>query len=198
LSVDGLKNVQNVSGPVLLVSNHKSYFDPLVIAAAFPIGSKVYPLRFIAKDEFFQNIISAAVFYSMGAFPTYYGQGIDKSLQEPKRILMNKGSVVFFPEGQCIRSDKLGDGKIGAALLAMKVPGVTILPMAIYGSHRIGKIFKKAEVRVNFGEPFKLKSLAKGKTADELTELFMKRISSAYILALPNTRVKSKLRVYQT
>jgi 1-acyl-sn-glycerol-3-phosphate acyltransferase len=181
LSGEGGQHALKVDGPVLVISNHKSYFDPLVIAAALPVNSSVYPLRFIAQDLFFGNFLSAAIFYSMGSFPTYYGQGIDKSLEKPTEILKEGGSVVFFPEGRCIRNDKIGEGKIGAATLAMRVPDVTILPIAIHGSHMIGRIFRPVQVRVCVGAPFKLKSvLAKQATAEELTGIFMGKIEAVY------------------
>jgi 1-acyl-sn-glycerol-3-phosphate acyltransferase len=174
-------STNKISGPLLIIANHKSYYDPLLIAQSLPWLSEAYPLRFITKDQLFENPVSNLVFRAMGSFPTYYGAGIDKSLQTPYEILTEGGTVVFFPEGKCIRQEELGEGKVGAATLALKIPDLQILPIAIHSSYKIG-FFKKPKIEIIVGEPFWLKDKVElsQATPDSVTALFMNQIGNLY------------------
>ena len=199
VEVKGKDNAEKTSRPLLIIANHKSYYDPLVIAVSLSVFSKVYPLRFIAKDQLFKGFLSRITFYLMGSFPTYYGNGLDKSLEIPVAILREKGTVVFFPEGKCIREEALGEGRMGAATLALKVPEAQILPMAISGSYKIGRIFNRPKVKTRIGEPFYLKdriNITGSTTAEEVTDLFMREIGKLYEPLAEKKLEKS--RVYQT
>jgi len=84
LKIDGRKNVRKIrGGPLIVIANHKSFLDPLIIGLCFPFFSKIYPLRFIAKDTFFKNPIGWIFYKSLGAFPTCKGQGLAASLTIP-------------------------------------------------------------------------------------------------------------------
>ena len=180
IRVRKLEGWQNSHKPLIVISNHKSYYDPLVIACSFPVTSKVYPLRFIAKDEFFTNLISTFIFWAMGAFPTYSGQGLDKSLAKPEHVLTNGGAVMFFPEGQCYREENLGAPKIGAAMLALRHPQAQIIPMAIHNSYKIGHAFRPV-IKTTIGQPFYLKDkIAVTSTPEQISEMFMREISNLY------------------
>jgi len=177
--------VEKINRPLLIIANHKSYYDPLLIADSLPVFSDAYPLRFIAKDQLFESPISAFVFRLMGSFPTYYGNGVEKSLETPYEILKNGGSVVFFPEGKCIREDGLGEGKPGAAILALKVPDIQILPIALRSSYKIGRLgfMKKPQVEVVIGKPFLLKDKINilDATPEFVTDIFMETLRNLYL-----------------
>lgn len=183
MEVSGQENAELSSKPLLVISNHKSFYDPLVIAVSLKVFSKVYPLRFITKDAFFKNWFSRFIFTSMGSFPAYRGEGLDKSLEIPEKILKEKSALVFFPEGKCIREDMIGEGKVGAAILALKVPETQILPMAIRDSHKIGRPFRRPKVGVSIGKPFYLKDImnvAPETSPEEATKEIMKVIRDLY------------------
>lgn len=166
--------------PLIIISNHKSYFDPLVISNTLPFGSKLFPLWFIAKDQFFLNPISAWFFRTIGAFPTYYGHGLDKSLATALQILRNGETVVFFPEGKCIRQEELGQPKPGLANLVLQIPYAQILPMAIRNSYKIGT--GRPTVKTLVGKPFILRDKLdfSNTTEDSITELLMQEIENLY------------------
>lgn len=168
---------------VLLLANHKSYYDPLIVGNAIPFWSRLRPLRFFSKDELFLKPVSRTFFRFGGAFPAYYGAGLDRSLRIPRRLLDAGQTVLIFPEGRCVRDESLGEGKIGAAMLARMSPDVTIIPMGIRGAYKIRWGFLKLpEVRVAYGAAFQLADV--GCTADtpaeEITQLFMAKIAEAY------------------
>jgi len=158
LKIEGRENVKNLSeGPLIIIANHKSFLDPLIIGLCFPVFSRIFPLRFIAKDTFFRNPIGWIFYRSMGAFPACKGQGLATSLKIPSQILREGGAVIFFPEGIRIREDCLGRPKIGAAELASLFPEVPIVPMAIFNAHKVGHLgllYRRSRLRVKIGEAF--------------------------------------------
>ena len=156
LKIDGRENARNIrQGPVIIIANHKSFLDPLIIGLCFPFFSKIYPLRFIAKDTFFKNPIGWIFYKSMGAFPACKRQGLAASLKIPSEILRERGSVMFFPEGVRVRKDCLGQPRVGAAKLASHFPEVPIIPIAIFNTHKVGLLgllYKRSGLRAKIGE----------------------------------------------
>ncbi len=184
LKIDGRENAKNIrQGPVIIIANHKSFLDPLIIGLCFPFFSKIYPLRFIAKDTFFRNPIGWAFYKSMGAFPACKGQGLAASLKIPSAILREGGSVMIFPEGIRIREDCLGRPKIGAAKLASHFPEVPIIPIAIFNTHKVGHLgllYKRSGLRVKIGEPFYYQDKAFHLPAETGIKILMGEIEKSY------------------
>ena len=184
LQIDGKENAKRIrGGPLIIIANHKSFLDPLIIGLCFPFFSKIYPLRFIAKDTFFKNPIGWIFYKSMGAFPACKGQGLAASLKIPSQILRKGGSVVIFPEGIRVREDGLGRPKIGAAKLASNFPEVRIIPIAILNTHKVGHLgllYKRSRLRVKIGEPFGYKEKAFQLPAETGIKILMGEIEKSY------------------
>ena len=184
LKIDGRQNAKHIrGGPIIIIANHKSFLDPLIVGLCFPFFSKIYPLRFIAKDTFFKNPIGWIFYKSVGAFPACKGQGLAASLKIPSQILKEGGSVMFFPEGIRIREDCLGQPKIGAAELASHFPEVPIIPIAIFNTHKVGHLgllYKRSRLRVKIGEPFDYKDKAFQLPAETGIKILMGEIEKSY------------------
>ena len=184
LQIDGRENAKSIGGgPLIIIANHKSFLDPLIIGLCFPFFSKIYPLRFIAKDTFFKNPIGWIFYKSMGAFPACKGQGLAASLKIPSQILREGGSVMIFPEGIRVRKHCLGQPKIGAAKLASNFPEVPIIPIAIFNTHKVGPLgllYKRSRLRVKIGEPFGYKEKAFQLPAETGIKILMGEIEKSY------------------
>jgi 1-acyl-sn-glycerol-3-phosphate acyltransferase len=184
LQIEGKENAKNIKkGPLLIIANHKSFLDPLIVGLCFPFFSRIFPLRFIAKDTFFKNPIGWIFYKSLGAFPACKGQGLAESLKIPSQILREGGSVMFFPEGIRIREDSLGRAKIGAAELASNFPEVPIIPMAIFNTHKVGHLgllYKRSRLRVKIGEPFYYNDRAFQLPAESGIKILMGEIEKSY------------------
>ncbi len=168
---------------MLLLANHKSYYDALIVGNSFPLFSKFRPIRFFSKDELFLKPLSRLFFTTAGAFPAYYGAGLARSLKIPKKLLEQNQVVCMFPEGRCVRDETLGEGRVGAAALAQMVQGVTIVPMGIRGAYKIRWGFLRLPTaRVAFGKPFLLRDKIDVQTAtkEQITQLFMAEIATVY------------------
>ncbi len=175
--------VNQINGKVIILANHKSYFDPLIVANSFPMWSRLRPIYFFSKDELFVKPVSRLFFLLGGAFPVFYGSGMENSLAIPQGLLRAGQTVLIFPEGRCIRDESLGEGFLGAATLALNNPDACIVPMAIRGAYKIGWRFMRVpKVPVKIGEPFTLADLGFDSTTDPkvVTKKFMERIKSIY------------------
>lgn len=171
--VSGREHTQNLKPPVIVVSNHKDYFDHWLIGYALlgRLNSPFFPLRFFAADWLFKVWWTGWGFLlkAGGAFPAYKGQGLEVSLKKPMEILKRGGTIMFYPEGKVIRdSDVIGEPRRGIGALSLW-SGAKILPAAIKGSNNM-----KEGVEIIFGEPFFIKDILskdklKGDGSDYIT-----------------------------
>ncbi len=156
LKVKGKENL-NFKGPAIIVSNHKSYIDPIILGLAIK-----EPISFMAKAELFRYPIFSFIIKKLHAFPVRRGildrEAINKGL-EKLRMGYHLG---IFPEGTRIHSSEIGPFKKGV-ILFIKRGNFLVLPVAIKGTEHLLKwwaffpLFSKIEVRI--GKPFKFNSL---------------------------------------
>ena len=176
--VEGVERIA-AHGPVLLASNHLSYFDPIAVANLTDLAGR--RVRFLAKSELFENRILAAGLRRMGQIPVERGTGDAAALDAAAAALQAGRCVHVFPEGTI--SDDLDPmaGKTGLARLA-RAAGVPVLPVGLWGTHRVmPPKGRKAErfrtpVTVVVGEPIPV-----GPTANprETTDRIMAGICAA-------------------
>lgn len=186
--VIGQENLREVSGPVIVVSNHESHLDPQLVGVALLSRASLFPLRYMAKNQLFYIPGVNLLIWLLGAFMAHRRKGIERSLKTPLHILKNKGSVMMFPEGKVIpERAKLGEGKRGAAMLAL-MTGSALLPMSINTPHDMLPLipfaFGRPRIVIRIGEPFYLNNIDYPDLSDEntkkATELIMKKIAALY------------------
>jgi 1-acyl-sn-glycerol-3-phosphate acyltransferase len=131
--VEGLDRIP-AEGPVLLASNHLSYFDPIAVANLTDLAGR--RVRFLAKAELFRNRALGAALHSMGQIPVERGTGDATALDAAAAALAGGQCVHVFPEGTI--SDDLNPmaGKTGLARLA-RAAGVDVVPVGLWGTHRV-------------------------------------------------------------
>ncbi|HEV7861885.1 MAG TPA: lysophospholipid acyltransferase family protein [Acidimicrobiia bacterium] len=132
----GVEGVERIpaDGPVLLASNHLSYFDPIAVAYLTDLAGR--RVRFLAKAELFKNRILAAAFRSMGQIPVERGTGDASALDAAASALGTGRCVHVFPEGTISKDLDPMTGKTGLARLA-KAAGVDVVPVGLWGTHRV-------------------------------------------------------------
>src|SRR6516164_5983812 len=111
--VDGAAN-EPAAGPVVVVSNHLSDLDPLIVGAALKRR-----LRFMAKQELFRVPGVRWWISACGAFPVRRGEPDRQALRTALRLLERGGALVMFPEGTRGTTRELRPPEPGAALLAL-------------------------------------------------------------------------------
>lgn len=142
--VEGLENLESGQNYVVC-PNHKSLNDPPLLGTCVKMQ-----LRFMAKEELFENKLFGALIRALGAFPVKRGEGDLAALKSAIKLLKDGENLVVFPEGARSPKEHLHKGKSGAALIAVKA-GVDIVPVGICGTY---KPFTKMTVR--FGRPIRL------------------------------------------
>ncbi len=81
-------------GPVLLISNHLSALDPLLISAASP-----RPLRFLVAKEEYERPYFHWLLKHTGCIPVDREGRVEKAFREAIRRLENGEAVALFPHG---------------------------------------------------------------------------------------------------
>ncbi|WP_232483670.1 lysophospholipid acyltransferase family protein [Brevibacterium yomogidense] len=146
-TVTGVTNVPK-TGPVIIASNHRSFADSIYLSALSPRR-----VSFMAKAEYFEgrsiaNKFVGSFMASVGAFPVERGSAAAavKALEMGEEILRSGGVFGIYPEGTRSRDGKIGEGKTGAAELAIRT-GATIVPVGIVGTEDV------MPVDANFPQP---------------------------------------------
>ncbi len=136
MEVRGLENVPGQGG-LVLVSNHKSYWDPVIVGCALPKSRQVF---FMAKADLFKIPLLGTIIDKLGAFPVKRG-GADRSAIRTALNYLAGGEIVgIFPEGTRHKAEGMLEPHLGAAMLATRA-GVPVLPVALIGSRGLfGKV----------------------------------------------------------
>lgn len=170
-------------GPAILVANHSSHADPAFLVAA---GRRA--LHFLQAKECYDVFLLRRLFRRVGCIPVARDGRDVAGVRQALRQLREGAAVCVFPEGEiCPRGrDKLGPGKRGAALLALRSQ-VPVIPARITGGPRTRNMLRawlcpSRGVRVTFGPAVDL-SPYYGRHIDhqlmgEVTALLMRAIAS--------------------
>ena len=151
------EGVIDPTSPQVLVANHVSWCDVLVLAAFVP-GRYV----FVAKKEVERIPVFGAAVKACGHI--FIDRG-DKTRAlasldiARKRLEESAPTIIMFPEGTRSDTGELGPFKKGAFVLAVQA-GASVVPAAIFGSRQVMKkgsfLVHSGVVRVHFGEPIQV------------------------------------------
>jgi 1-acyl-sn-glycerol-3-phosphate acyltransferase len=156
LKVYGSEHVPRTGG-VLLVANHQSYLDPVVV------GCKLRrPLSFLAKSELFDVPGFGWLIRRLNAFPVRQGAGDVGAVRETIARLKEGHVLNIFPEGSRSPDGEMHPLQPGFALIVRKA-GVPIIPVAVDGSFKAWPrgqtMFNAHPVRVKFGPVLNVENL---------------------------------------
>ena len=132
---EGWKNMPK-DGPVLVVSNHQSMFDPVLAGLA----SRRY-LSYLARSTLFENRYFAGLIRSLNAIPIDRNMGKD-GIQNVLKGLSKGQCVLMFPEGERTHDGTVQPLKPGVSLLIRKVT-CPIVPVGITGGFAAWSRFMK-------------------------------------------------------
>ncbi|WP_456437268.1 lysophospholipid acyltransferase family protein [Desulfurobacterium sp.] len=175
LQVEGKENIPE-EGPVLVVSNHRSFVDPPLVAYAV----MKRPVFFMAKEELFKTpILSSLIKHWGNGFPVKRGSSDLKALKTALAVLKKGELLAIFPEGTRAPTGKFLKPKIGAGMIAVKA-NVPVVPCLITGSENLlpkgAKFLRPANVKIKFGKPFKLNLEDKKENYVKAADIMMEKI----------------------
>jgi len=162
------------TGPVLVLSNHQSNLDPVLVGIACP-----RQLRFLAKKSLFFWPLSWWI-RALGAVPLDLEGSAISGLKTTLRLLREQEAVLVFPEGSRAPDGRLQPLKAGFCPLARRSQA-TIVPAVIDGA--FGSLPRRAvfprpvRIRVAFGPPIAPTELA-ALSDDELVQLVAARFAA--------------------
>jgi 1-acyl-sn-glycerol-3-phosphate acyltransferase len=151
-----LHNIKNVplTGRLLVVSNHKSEFDPPLLGSVIP-----REIWFAAKIELFKGWLGKFIAH-LNAVPIRRRGSDKEALTKLTNELKQDHAVLIFPEGTR-SSEKEGlEFKAGVGMLALR-GGADILPVRVDGTDTWKRsLLRPGGFQVRFGEVIRLADIA--------------------------------------
>ncbi len=174
--VYGAENVPQ-QGPLVVVSNHASYFDPPILSCCLR-----RPVAYMAKEELFRVPILKQGIELYGAYPVSRGAADRSAIRAALKSLENGWATGVYLEGSRTPDGRITDPKKGAALLAAKAHS-PLLPVSLWGTQRIlnkgSAIPRPVPITVRIGKP-----IAPPSSTDRLELQAVTQKCAAAIMAL--------------
>ena len=126
----GLENIPE-EGAAVLVCNHVSFVDAVVIMAASP-----RPIRFVMDYHIYRTPVLNFIFRTGGAIPIASAkenpETLERAYDEIAKALEAGQLVAIFPEGRITDTGELNPFRGGISRIIEKTP-VPVVPMALRG-----------------------------------------------------------------
>lgn len=156
LDVLGKENIPE-SGPFLLIANHQSYLDPILIQAVVP-----RPMYTMAKSTEFSSPIVGALLKRLKSFPVRRFEIDPQAVRIVLRHLEAGRGVGIYIEGERTWNRRLQPPRLGTVRLLLKA-GVPVIPCGISGAYdvwpRWHRRIQRGTVHIRFGEPLRFPRL---------------------------------------
>ena len=180
LTVEHPENLPE-QGPVIIVANHRSFFDSVLLMFALP-----RPVSVLGKAEYTDRRSTKWLFCGAGMIPIRRENPADlvRAFAQVDDVLDGGQVIGLFPEGTRSRDGFLHRGHSGAAHLSLTT-GAPIVPVGIIGTDRIlptgarlVRPFRHATITL--GEPIRPSragvTSSTNRARRELTDRFMSEI----------------------
>jgi len=170
-------------GPAILISNHTSLIDALVITAKCR-----RPIRFVMYYKIYDAPVLKYLFRMSGAIPIASRKEdpdlLDRAYEEIAATLARGGLVGLFPEGRLTTNGEIGEFRPGIEKMLDRTP-VDVIPIALRGLW--GTFFTRFEgqplmrrwprhwlsvVSIHVGEPVSAAAAELGHLRERVAELF--------------------------
>ena len=151
LRAKGAENIP-ANGPAVVAANHSSYLDPIVLSVSIPRR-----IKWIVRKDVYDVWWLKWLFILAGTIRE------NGSVGKALHALEGEDVIGVFPEGGRSPDGRLGDGKKGIAVMALK-SGATVLPCAVRGAFkaypRSAVLPRPYPVEVCIGKALQFKKIA--------------------------------------
>lgn len=140
-------------GPAIVVCNHASYMDAIILGSAAP-----RPIHFLVLRWMYDLILIRWFYWGMGTVPVRAEGQDSRAIKQSLRLLSDGRVLGIFPEGTRSADGRLSEPRHGAAMIAA-LSGAPVVPAYIDGARDslpVGGVFPRpARIRVRFGPPLR-------------------------------------------
>ena len=135
-----------VEGPLLVVPNHDSQWDPILIGLA---AKRRRRLRYLARASLWRIPGLAPIMRGLRQIPIRRGVGDAAALEDAVAALRAGEAVCVFPEGG-LSWGEARRARSGVGRLAQACPGVQVVLCAISGATDYVRFPRRPRVTVSF------------------------------------------------
>ena len=173
VDLQGDENIP-AKGPVLLISNHISFIDGILISL---ITTRF--VRFMIHEEYFYNPFFKWLFKPLGFVPVSdpgTSRGLKDALKKARSVLKDGEVLCIFPEGKITRNGIMSKFQKGTNFMIPPDIDVPIIP--IYMANIWGSIFSYYSGKVKLRKPLELPyriGITVGKPIPKGTSPYMQR-----------------------
>jgi 1-acyl-sn-glycerol-3-phosphate acyltransferase len=174
--LEGLENIPE-DGPFILIANHQSYLDPILIQAVVR-----RPIHTMSKSTQFSDAITGPIVKSLKGFPVRRFQVDPQAVRLALRILRHGHGVGIYVEGERTWDGRLQPPRLGTIRLLLKA-GVPVIPCGVSGTYDIwprwDRRLRRGTVRIRFGEPIRFPTLDRRVEREEMLPAARARVMTA-------------------
>lgn len=157
VEVVGKNNIPK-EGACILACNHKSNWDPVLIAGLL----NEREIHGVAKKELFKNNIVSKFFKKLNIIPVDRDNPDIRTVKSILKVLKDENMLGIFPEGTRNKNlESCGEAKPGLGMFALKGNAV-VVPITIVGDY---KIFSKMTIYID--KPVDCSNYVVGKPTSE-------------------------------
>ena len=139
------------AGPAILVCNHVSYVDAVLLMAASP-----RPIRFVMDHRIFATPVLGWLFKLGKAIPIAPQRedpaAYERAFAQARRVLDDGDLLAIFPEGGITKDGTLGEFK-GGVMKVLQTNPVPVVPLAL--KNLWGSYFSRIEGGAAMARPFR-------------------------------------------
>lgn len=149
LDIEGRHHVPE-SGPFLLIANHQSYLDPILIQAVVR-----RPVHTMAKSTEFSNPLIGGILKRLKSFPVRRFEVDPQSVRIALRHLEQGHGVGIYVEGERSWDGRLQPPRLGTIRLILRA-GAPVIPCGIHGAYDVWPRWdrlRRGRVRIRLGRP---------------------------------------------
>jgi 1-acyl-sn-glycerol-3-phosphate acyltransferase len=137
------------SGPLLVIGNHDSHWDPVMIGHA---ARKRRMVRALAKSTLWDVRGLNKLLDGMGQIPIVRGAGDAQALANAVAALREGSCVGVFPEGTRSKG-RVMRARSGVGRLALEVPEAHVSCVAVTGTTDLTGFPRRPRIKVRFFDP---------------------------------------------
>ena len=155
LDVEGLGNVPD-TGPFLMIANHQSYLDPVLIQAVVR-----RPMYTMAKSTQFSAPVTGRLLERLKSFPVRRFEIDPQAVRITLKHVREGRGVGIYIEGERTWDGRLQPPRLGTVRLILKA-GVPVIPCGISGAYDVWPRWSKprrGRIRIRIGPPMRFPQL---------------------------------------